>query len=186
MAVIKRKGFGQVEPNQLIGIVTAEFVDQTPVDNESVGKILEQGRFVQEVMKDGKIVLVKPGDAADADAILSPCVMIYNEEYFYDERDTYHKDFAMKAEDFIDEIMVPRCIRPVVLDKLTTNCFGANTDKHAETEGVELVEGDTVGVDDEGYFCAGAQDGRPSWVVKKVYTMPDGQPGVKLQCVGLE
>lgn len=182
--LMDRVGFGQVEPNQLISIITAEFIDMVPVDKEKTGDILEQGRFLREKIMDGQRTLTIP---SDEDAF-GPVVMVYNEEHFYDERDGYHKDFALKAEDFYDGVLVPRCFRPVVLDKLTTNCFvkGATSkNEKVETE-LELEVGDSVKITGDGYFCAAADsdfDESPEWIVEKVYTMPDGQAGVKLRCI---
>lgn len=184
---IKRKGFGQVELNQVAGgMITGQLVDQVPAskDEELLKgcKILEQGRFVKvQTNEDGTQELV-----ADK-SVEGPWVMIYNEEYFYDERDMYHKDFAMRAEDYIDEIMVPRCYTLIKTDKFTTNCFVCqNTGKNAEVEeSIELKCHDFVGVGDDGYLVAwdeADQEG-PKFEVIKEYTMPDMQPAVKLYCV---
>ena len=184
---IQRKGFGQVELNQVAGgMVTAQLVDQVPADS-TLGAILEQGRFVRQAIKkaDNSVVLVAPGASTDAYDMFGPFLMIYNEEYFYDERDSYHKDFAMKAEDFIGEEMVPRCFRLVDTDKLTTNCFAAaNTDKNATvTTAISLSVGDEVGVGADGYLVATANAvaDSPKLVVIKEYNLPDMQAAVKLQ-----
>ena len=75
--------------------------------------------------------------------------------------------------------MVPRVFKTNVGDIFTTNTV-------AETE---LALGETLYVGDNGYLtktkketadAKGAASGDMAWQVVKVYTMPDGQPGVKL------
>lgn len=69
--------------------------------------------------------------------------------------------------------MVPRVFKMSVGDIYTTNCVN-------ETE---LAVGDELGVGDDGYLAKGGSNGTLKFVVVKVYTMPDMQPGVKLQCI---
>ena len=45
MADIKRKGYGQVEPNHLSGIVTGQIYAQLPANKDI--NILENGQFVK-------------------------------------------------------------------------------------------------------------------------------------------
>ena len=99
----------------------------------------------------------------------------------YDEIDDI---LIFKAADFFDKQMFPRVIRVEAGDIYTTNTFGKNTSDSAEVEGIELDLGDLVTVDaTTGYLKAGdgREDGLPTFQVGKVYTMPDGQPGVKIQ-----
>lgn len=67
---IKRRGFGQVEPNHLTGIVDGSVYAQLPVDTEAMGKVIEQGRFAKYDYANGKVDLTGAG----------PWLMIYNEE----------------------------------------------------------------------------------------------------------
>lgn len=173
---ISRKGFGQVELNHVSGIVKGEIYAQLPA--KSTFKILEQGRFMKYDMATGEVNLTGEGE----------WLLVYNEEHFYDERHTYHKDFALQADEFTDGKIYPRLIKTDVNDILTTNTFGENTSRTATVTGVALDQGDYVKVDTAtGYLTSG--DGRTdtapvmTWQVVKVYTMPDGQPGVKLQRV---
>ena len=59
------------------------------------------------------------------------------------------------------------------MDIMTTNTINEE----------ELSVGDILVVGDDGYLTktAGANAGNMKWVVSKVYTMPDNQPGVKVQ-----
>ena len=98
-----------------------------------------------------------------------------------------HKDFALKATDFSDGFIYPRLFRTEVGDIYTTNTFGANTSDSAEVEGLALAVEDYVEVDSATGFLKKAASlanaSAPVFQVVKEYTMPDGQPGVKLQRV---
>ena len=68
--------------------------------------------------------------------------------------------------------MVPRLFKTNVGDIFTTNTINEAT----------LILGDELVVGDDGYLTktAGDNAGTMKWQVVKVYTMPDGQPGVKI------
>lgn len=184
MAQIGRRGFGQVEPNHLSGIVTGQIYAQLPVDTEKMGKIIENGRFAKYAYALGKVTT---DTAAEGEWML-----IYNEEKLYDERLQSHKDFAMIAKNYTDGEIVPRLIKTNVGDIFTTNCFGASTGADSaltgpltiadfDIEGIELNVTDKLYVGADGYLTKTVKQGVPTFQVVKVYTMPDGQPGVKIQ-----
>ena len=193
MATIKRKGYGQVEPNHLSGIVTGQIYAQLPTDTtRTVGANgavtwtgitqLEQGQFAKYDYAAGKVNFTGDGEF----------MLVYNEEKLYDERKQNHKDFVYKAEDFTDYTMFPRLIKTNVGDIFTTNTIGVkNTSDTAEVGGVELDEGNylqvTASGDNAGFLDKASGTDMPAsgmvWKVVKVYTMPDGQPGVKIQRV---
>lgn len=160
MAQIKREGFGQVEPNHLTGIVDGSIYAQLPAAEE-LGEVLEQGRFAKYDYAKGEVNLTGEG----------PWLMIYNEEKLYDERYQSHKDFAMQKSRYVGGVMTPRLIEIPVNDIFTTNTITAKKD------GLDLNVGDKLEIGADGYLTAGDGD----FQVVKVYTMPDGQPGVKLQ-----
>ena len=171
MATISRKGFAQVEPNHLSGIVTGQILAQLPVDTATMGTIIENGRFAKYDYATGKVNLTGPGE----------WMLIYNEQKFYDERKQSLKDFAMKAENYTDKEIVPRMISTVLGDVYTTNAFGgAAASDTAEVTGPDLAEGNIVSVGTNGWLEKAENEGVPTFQVAKVYTMPDGQPGVKL------
>lgn len=171
MAEINRKGFAQVEPNHLSGIVTGQILAQLPVDTATMGKIIENGRFAKYDYANNKVNLTGDGE----------WMLIYNEEQLYDERKRNHKNFAMIAENYVDGEITPRLISTVLGDVYTTNAFGgANTSDIAEVTGPDLVEGDIVSVGTDGWLEKAENAGVPTFQVAKVYTMADGQPGVKL------
>ena len=88
----------------------------------------------------------------------------------------------MVKGNYTDGEMVPRLISTVLGDIFTTNAFGANDSDSKEVAGIELKETDYVEVDSStGYLKASTAEGAaPLFQVAKVYTMADGQPGVKL------
>ena len=180
---IKRNGFGQVEPNHLSGIVTGQIYAQLPAQKKTPTgvipakdgiAILEQGQYAKYDYAEGEVNFTGEGE----------WFLVYNEEHNYDERFQYHKDYAMRAEEFIDGTMVPRLIRTYVGDIYTTNTFGPCTALRQDVNGIALEVGDKLVVGDDGYLRAKTNaDTNPQlvWKVVKVYTMPDGQPGVKIQ-----
>lgn len=90
------------------------------------------------------------------------------------ELDSTDNPFAMltgyKAKKMVDRnAMVPRVLKTNVGDIFTTNTINADT----------LVAGDKLMVGADGILTKG-QDAKMTWQVVKVYTMPDGQKGVKI------
>ncbi len=184
---IKRKGYGQVEPNHLSGIVTGQIYAQLPAGSYSGEgdsktftpiKQLEQGQFAKYDYAAGVVNFDGEGEF----------MLVYNEEKLYDERKQNHKDFVYKTEDFTDKALYPRLIRTYVGDIITTNMIGAaNKSSEAEvTIGTDetLKAGAYVAPNDSGILTIGDKPGSGmAWKIVKVYTMPDGQPGVKIQRV---
>ena len=177
MADFKRVGFGQVEPNHLSAQRNGQIYAQLPLDkSDAKYNILENGQFMKYDYKDGKVSL--SGDIGEY-------MLVYNEVKVYDERDSY-KDFAMIKENYVDEEIYPRLFKTNIGDIYTTNCVGGpNTSKNATYTyiGVEFDEGDKLKVDTStGYLVKdNAVSTGMIWQVVKVYTMPDGQEGIKIQ-----
>jgi len=190
MADIKRKGYGQVEPNHLSGIVTGQIYAQLPahVKGTEVGAAnsitqLEQGQFAKYDYAAGEVNFTGDGEF----------MLVYNEEKLYDERKQSHKDFVYKVGDFTDGKMYPRLIKTNIGDIFTTNTFEANTSDTAETTGVAISEGNYLAPGTTGFLEVIKSSGTAvsslsgvtgmAWKVVKIYTMPDGQQGVKIQRV---
>lgn len=185
---IGRRGFAQVEPNHLSGIVTGQILAQLPVDTSTMGTIIENGRFAKYDYATGKVNLTGNGK----------WMLIYNEEKLYDERQQSHKDFAMIADNYTEGEIVPRLIYPALGDVYTTNAFGmtqgknsplnsATTTKDFDVAGITLDDSkvNQLAVDKTtGYLVladnANADANGPIFEVAKIYTMADGQPGVKI------
>ena len=169
MATIKRIGFGQVEPNHLSAQRTGQIYAQLPAKN-TLGNILENGRFVKYDLADGTCNLTGNGE----------WMLVFNEIKLYDDRHQQYKDYAMKATDATWGEMVPRVFKTNIGDIYTTNCVGAaNTSEDTEYAGIDLEVGNTLKVNAQGYLVQGTDDNM-QWEVVKVYTMPDGQPAVKI------
>ena len=211
MADIKRKGYGQVEPNHLSGIVEGRIYAQLPAGTASsatttrtVGEDqnaktyttttititpiaqLEQGQFAKYDYATGVVNFDGAGDF----------MLVYNEEKLYDERKQSHKDFVYKAADFTDKMMYPRLIATEVGDIITTNTIHeSNTSNTAEVTigtDTELVVGTYLQPSTSTGFLEVLKSGNTVvtsltgvsgmvWKIVKVYTMPDGQPGFKIQ-----
>lgn len=184
---IKRVGFGQVEPNHLSAQRTAQIYAQLPAKDDI--DILENGQYVKYDYAKGVVDFDGPGE----------WMMVFNEVKLYDDRwrESY-KDFAMIKEHYTpgSDIthegigpfkgqMTPRVIKTNVGDIYTTNAVGAgNTSGKAEYAGIDLDLGDKLVVNATDGFLKKA-DGDVAnvdmvWQVVKVYTMPDGQPAVKV------
>lgn len=170
MATINRKGYAQVELNHMSAQKTGQIYAQLPATGITQ---LEQGQFLKYDYVEGKASVDGDGE----------WLLVYNEEKHYDERKPYHKDFCLKASDFTDKVIYPRLFKTNVGDIYTTNAFGgAAAADDAEVAGAELTVKDFVSVGADGWLKKGElADEGPVFQVVKVYTMPDGQPGVKLQ-----
>lgn len=169
---ISRKGFGQVEPNHLSAQTNGQVYAQLPAS--TVFDILENGMFLKYDYASGECNLTGEGE----------WMLVMNEIKLYDQRAQGLKDYAMKKSDFMEGELVPRLLRTEIGDIYTTNTFGANTSPSSTVSGISLDLGDTVKVNTStGYLqlASTADTDVMLWQVGKVYTMPDGQPGVKLQ-----
>jgi hypothetical protein len=92
--VMKRKGYGQVEPNHLSGIVEGRIYAQLPA--ASAITQLEQGQFAKYDYAAGEVNFTGDGEF----------MLVYNEEKHYDERKQNHKDFVYKVKnlDYIQRV----------------------------------------------------------------------------------
>ena len=167
---ISRKGFGQVEPNHLSAQTNGQIYAQLPASTTL--NILENGMFLKYDYAAGECNLTGNGEF----------MLVMNEIKLYDQRAQGLKDYAMKSEDFMGGTMVPRLLKTSVGDIYTTNTFGANTSASSTVSGLSLDVGSLLKVGTAGYLVsATTADSGMIWQVAKVYTMPDGQPGVKIQ-----
>lgn len=184
--IIKRVGFGQVEPNHLSAQRTGQIYAQLPAADAV--SILENGQFVKYDIASGEVNFTGKGE----------WMLVFNEVKLYDDwRETY-KDFAMIKDNYTPGSatishsglgpfkgqMTPRVFKTNVGDIYTTNCVGgANTSGKAQYEGVSLSEKDLLKVDAAtGYLVSGGDVATDDmvWEVVKIYTLADGQPAVKL------
>ncbi len=119
-------------------------------------------------------------------------MLVYNEEKLYDERYQAHKDFAMLASDMTDGTIYPRLLKTNVGDIMTTNTFRTSggspvtvTGPDAEIDMPDVAVGNYFIIDNDGWLKnnTSTKGSGMAWQAVKVYTMPDGQVGVKLQRV---
>jgi hypothetical protein len=180
MANLKRIGYGQVEPNQLSGQHSKQIYGQLPAA-DTITQI-ENGQFAKYDYANGN---VNTAAATDGEYML-----VFNEVKLYDDfwRESY-KDFCLKTTQFTDGKIYPRLYKTQVGDIITTNCFAS-----AAASGVAEVDmgvADDADVTDGIYFAVNANgflakaDSKPAsgmvWKAVKIYTMPDGTPGIKIQ-----
>ena len=160
---MKRIGYGQVEPNHLSAQRTGQIYAQLPAHSDI--EILENGMFAKYDIANGCVNMTGDGE----------WMLVFNEVKLYDDawRESY-KDFAMKKSNYFGDVMVPRLFKTNVGDIFTTNCIAGED---------ELEVGHFVVPGADGYLVKGDKGTGMAWKVVKVYTMPDGQPGVKLQRV---
>lgn len=185
-----RRGYGIVEPNHLSAQRTGQIYAQLPAKDDIT--LLENGQFVKYNYADGVVDFEGEGE----------WMLVFNEIKLYNGLRDNLKDFAMIKDNYTpgsDTIthqglgpfkgqMVPRVFKTNIGDIFTTNTFDlAATSKDAVTSMGELAVGDIVApIKTTGYLTKDSDSGVTAdsaamkWQVVKVYTMPDGQPGVKL------
>jgi len=153
--------FAVVEPNHLSAPRSGGVYGQLPAADEI--EILEQGTFVKYDYAKGEVNFTGKG----------PWMMVFNEEKLYDERKQMHRDYAMQKSDFYDGVMTPRVFRMYAGDVFTTNNVKAG----------DYAEGDILAPGTDGILAKNEQPEGLAVQVAKCYTMPDGQPGLKLQVI---
>lgn len=171
-ATFVKLGYGQIEANHLSARRNGKIYAQLPADKTI--DVLENGQFVKYDYANGVVNFTGEG----------PWMLVFNEPKVYGSRET-NADFAMKREDYAayvynaandampeGTVMVPRVMNTDRGDIYTTNMVGEES----------LVKGDKLAPNAKGILdkASGATATECVWQVAKVYTMPDGQPGVKL------
>ena len=171
-AAFVKLGYGQIEANHLSARRNGKIYAQLPADKTI--EVLENGQFVKYNYAEGVVKFTGEG----------PWMLVFNEPKVYESRET-NADFAMKREDYTayvynaandampeGTVMVPRVMNTDRGDIYTTNMVGEES----------LTVGDKLAPNAKGILdkASGATATECVWQVAKVYTMPDGQPGVKL------
>jgi hypothetical protein len=169
MATIKRIGFGQVEPNHLSAQRNGQIYAQLPCNKEIA--VLENGQFVKYDYAKGEVNFTGAGE----------WMLVMNEVKLYDDawRESY-KDFALQASNFNGGVMAPRVFKTMIGDIYTTNCLEKAGARGVTTEGTEEIDVETVLKINDNGFLSTAGTSEMEFQVVKVYTMPDGQQGVKV------
>ena len=196
MALFARKGYGQVEPNQLSAQKTGQIYASLPLASNV--DVLQNGEFMYYDYKSGTVT---------ADGVGEP-MLVFNEIKLYEPFwQTSYKDFAMirvgdnyvtsrlATEDYGDgsetkgvasthsewqagyrmDGIAPRLFKTNIGDIFTTNMVKTGVEYHVGDVLTPVKNSTTNTLQLE------VGTGNIEFVVAKVYTMPDGQDGLKLQ-----
>lgn len=193
-----RNGYGQIEPNQLSAQKTGQIYASLPLDNAV--SVLENGTFMYYDYATGKVTADGEGEP----------MLVYNEIKLYDDWRNKLKDFALirVGDNYVTSDLVTEKMEydsgvnpdpahteaPYRMDGFAPRLFKTNVGDIFTTNMVK-VDG-TVDYSQGNYLAPAKdsakkvlvlekKDSKPAsgmvWVVAKRYTMPDGQPGLKLQ-----
>lgn len=201
MAAFTREGYGQVEPNQLSAQKTGQIYASLPLAADV--SVLQNGEFMYYDYKTKTVT---------ADATVGEPMLVFNEIKLYEPFwRTSYKDFAMirVGDNYVTSKLAtagfgdgakntgatidpthteygyrmdgiaPRMFKTNIGDIYTTNMVKL---------GEEYVEGDLLTPKKDTtsntlVLEKTAETTGMLWQVGKVYTMPDGQPGLKIQRV---
>lgn len=164
MALLEKKGYGQVEPNHLAGQKSGMIFAQLPVAN-SIDTV-QNGMFMKYDVAAGEINLDGNGEY----------MLVYSEVKLYDPRETY-KDFVLTKDQSVDGKIYPRLIGTFPGDIITTNLVDVTTAKGSLAKKFLQVDSDT-GILKE--VTSSASEDLALWQVVKETTMPDGQYALKI------
>ena len=202
MAAFTRNGYGQVEPNQLSAQKTGQIYASLPLAAEV--QVLQNGEFMYYDYKTKTVT---------ADATVGEPMLVFNEIKLYEPFwRTSYKDFAMirVGDNYVTSKLATAgysggaenkgaTINPAHteygyrMDGIAPRLFKTNIGDIYTTNmvktGVEYAVGDLLKpVKNEDTHTlvlekASGDETGMLWQVGKVYTMPDGQPGLKIQRV---
>lgn len=164
MALLEKKGYGQVEPNHLAGQKSGMIFAQLPVKKEIT--TVQNGMFMKYDVAAGEINLNGNGEY----------MLVYSEVKLYDPRET-HKDFALTKAQSVDGKIYPRLIGTFPGDIITTNLVDVTTAKGSLAKKFLQVDS-TTGFLKE--VTSSASEDLALWQVVKETTMPDGQYALKI------
>ena len=163
MALLGKKGYGQVEPNHLSGQKSGMIFAQLPVKKEIT--TVQNGMFMKYDVAAGEINLDGNGEY----------MLVYSEVKLYDPRET-HKDFALTKAQSVDGKIYPRLIGTFPGDIITTNLVDMETAKGTRAKKFLQVDSDTGILKEASVPVAELA----LWQVVKETTMPDGQYALKI------
>ena len=164
MALLEKKGYGQVEPNHLAGQKSGMIFAQLPV-KKGIDTV-QNGMFMKYDVAAGEINLDGNGEY----------MLVYSEVKLYDPRETY-KDFVLTKDQSVDGKIYPRLIGTFPGDIITTNLVDMTTAKGTRAKKFLQVDS-TTGILKE--VTSSAEEDLALWQVVKETTMPDGQYALKI------
>lgn len=163
MALLEKKGYGQVEPNHLAGQKSGMIFAQLPVKKEIT--TVQNGMFMKYDLGAGEINLDGNGEY----------MLVYSEVKLYDPRET-HKDFVLTKDQSVDGKIYPRLIGTFPGDIITTNLVDMEAAKGSRAKKFLQVDS-TTGFLKEASVPV---EELALWQVIKETTMPDGQYALKI------
>ena len=163
MALLEKKGYGQVEPNHLAGQKSGMIFAQLPV-KKGIDTV-QNGMFMKYDVAAGEINLDGNGEY----------MLVYSEVKLYDPRETY-KDFVLTKDQSVDGKIYPRLIGTFPGDIITTNLVDMETAKGTRAKKFLQVDSDTGILKEASVPVAELA----LWQVVKETTMPDGQYALKI------
>ena len=206
MATFTRVGYGQVEPNQLSAQKTGQIYASLPLDEKV--QVLQNGEFMYYSYADNKVTAEPTVDGQEPMLVFNE-IKLYEpfwrtsykdfamirvgDNYVTSKRATdEYGDGALTQGATIDpahstwqagyrmEGIAPRLFKTNIGDIMTTNMVETGVE-YAEKDILKLKK---VTAADGTVTLVLSKTGNidtVQWVVAKVYTMPDGQPGLKIQ-----
>lgn len=173
-------GFGQVELNNVAFRRDGRIEAQCFLDDTDFASVPAENGMLLAVDNIRRIVKLPVSGE------VYPIALVYSSEHIYDERTPGLKNYANRLGEFL-----PRLGYLAVGDKYTTNCLAYDDSEFATEEdlmdAIDDVENTHVyaGICANGahFLTATAPSDGPVLLVRRGFTMPDGQYGVQLQCI---
>ena len=206
MATFTRVGYGQVEPNQLSAQKTGQIYASLPLDEKV--QVLQNGEFMYYSYADNKVTAEPTVEGQEPMLVFNEIKLYepfwrtsYKDFAMIRVGDNYltsklatdeYGDGALTQGATIDpahstwqagyrmEGIAPRLFKTNIGDIMTTNMVETGIE-YAEKDILKLKK---VTAADGTVTLVLSKTGNidtVQWVVAKVYTMPDGQPGLKVQ-----
>ena len=206
MATFTRVGYGQVEPNQLSAQRTGQIYASLPLDEKV--QVLQNGEFMYYSYADNKVTAEPTVEGQEPMLVFNEIKLYepfwrtsYKDFAMIRVGDNYvtsklatdeYGDGALTQGATIDpahstwqagyrmEGIAPRLFKTNIGDIMTTNMVETGVE-YAEKDILKLKK---VTAADGTVTLVLSKTGNidtVQWVVAKVYTMPDGQPGLKIQ-----
>lgn len=167
MALLEKKGYGQVEPNFLSGRRSGRVYAQKELKDTALAVLPEMK------LQNGMFLVYDLVEGCHVDATKGELGLVYNEVKVYDVRESY-KDFYVAPG--TDGKIYPRIIGLIKGDTYTTNMVDLTTPYGTGAlAGVKLVVRNGVLTEEA------PVDGELTLTVVKETTLPDGQKAVKVQ-----
>ena len=173
-------GFGQVELNNVAFRRDGRIEAQCALDGTDFASVPAENGMLLAVDNIRRVVKLPVANE------IYPFALVYSSEHIYDERTPGLKNYANRIGEFY-----PRLGYLAVGDKYTTNCIAYEESEFATEDDLMDALDDVettplyAGICENGahLISATAPTEGPVLLVRRAFTMPDGQFGVQLYCV---